>query len=388
MDYSLNDEQLALQESFRKFCDKEIKPNADRLDKADHSEADKLMKQNFKKLAEFGYTGMCHEEKYGGSGKDLMTQCVAQEELARVCAATFLSVGGSLGLCGLPIAHFGTDEQKKKYLPKLISTEMIGAFGLTEPGAGSDAIGIKTTAVKKGDRYILNGSKTFISNGPIADIAVVMAVTGKPDEKGRNVSSFIVEKGMKGFSAGKHLDKMGYRGAPTSELFFDDCEVPAENLLGVENEGFIQAMKTLEYGRVGMAVVALGIAVACMEESIKYAKERHQFGRPIGKFQMVGFRLSDMKVLTDVSRLLIYKAAWHKDNNDPEAATMASIAKLTASEASTKISSWAVQIHGGYGYMTEYPVERLYRDAKLGEIGEGTSEIQRLLIARDVLAKY
>lgn len=388
MDYSLNDEQLALQESFRKFCDKEIKPNADRLDKADPAEADKLMKQNFKKLAEFGYTGMCHEEKYGGSGKDLITQCVAQEELARVCAATFLSVGGSLGLCGLPIAHFGTDAQKKKYLPKLISTETIGAFGLTEPEAGSDAIGIKTTAQKKGDRYILNGSKTFISNGPIADIAVVMAVTGKPDEKGRNVSSFIVEKGMKGFSAGKHLDKMGYRGAPTSELFFDDCEVPAENLLGVENEGFIQAMKTLEYGRIGMAVVALGIAVACMEESIKYAKERHQFGKPIGKFQMVGFRLSDMKVLTDVSRLLIYKAAWHKDNNHPEAATMASIAKLTASEASTKISSWAVQIHGGYGYMTEYPVERLYRDAKLGEIGEGTSEIQRLLIARDVLAKY
>jgi len=388
MDYSLTDEQLALQESFRKFCDKEIKPNADKLDKADYAEADKLMKQNFKKLAEFGYTGMCHEEKYGGSGKDLVTQCVAQEELARVCAATFLSVGGSLGLCGLPIAHFGTDAQKKKYLPKLISTEMIGAFGLTEPEAGSDAIGIKTTARKKGDRYILNGSKTFISNGPIADIAVVMAVTGKPEEKGRNVSSFIVEKGMKGFSAGKHLDKMGYRGAPTSELFFDDCEVPAENLLGVENEGFIQAMKTLEYGRIGMAVVALGIAVACMEESITYAKERHQFGRPIGKFQMVGFKLSDMKVLTDVSRLLIYKAAWHKDNNHPEAATMASIAKLTASEASTKISSWAVQIHGGYGYMTEYPVERLYRDAKLGEIGEGTSEIQRLLIARDVLAKY
>jgi len=388
MDYSLNDEQLALQESFRKFCDNEIKPNADRLDKADHAEADKIMKQNFKKLAEFGYTGMCHEEKYGGSNKDMVTQCVAQEELAKACAATFLSVGGSLGLCGLPIAHFGTDDQKKKYLPNLISTNIIGAFGLTEPEAGSDAIGIKTSAEKKGDRYILNGSKTFISNGPIADIAVVMAVTGKPDEKGRNVSSFIVEKGMKGFSTGKHLDKMGYRGAPTSELFFDDCEVPAENLLGVENEGFIQAMKTLEYGRIGMATVALGIAVACMDESIKYAKERQQFGRPIGKFQMVGFRLSDMKVLTDVSRMLIYKAAWLKDSNSPEAATMASIAKLTASEASTKISSWAVQVHGGYGYMTEYPVERLYRDAKLGEIGEGTSEIQRILIARDVLTKY
>jgi len=388
MDYSLNDEQLTLQESFRKFCDKEIKPNADRLDKADHAEADKILRQNMKKLAEFGYTGMFHEEKYGGTAKDLITRCVAQEELAKVCAASYLSVGVSLGLCGLFIAHFGTDEQKKKYLPKLISTDMIGAFGLTEPEAGSDVMNIQTTAEKKGDRYILNGSKTYIINGPIADVAIIMAVTGKPEEKGGNVSSFIVEKGMKGFSAGEHLDTMGHRGAPTSELFFNDCEVPAENLLGVENQGFIQAMTTLEYGRIGIAMLALGISVACMEESINYAKERQQFGKPIGKFQMVGFKLSDMKVLIDVSRLLAYKAAWLKEKNDPEAATMASIAKLTATEASTKISGWAVQIHGGYGCMTKYPVERLYRDAKPGEIGEGTSDIHRILIARDVLAKY
>jgi len=388
MDYSLTDEQLALQESFRKFCDKEIKPNADRLDKADHTEADTIMKQNFKKLAEFGYTGMFLEEKYGGSGKNVITRCVAQEELARVCAATYVSVGASLGLCGLPIAEFGTDAQKKKYLSKLISTEMIGAFALSEPEAGSDVMSITTTAEKKGDRYILNGSKSYIINGPIADIVIVMAVTGKPDEIGRNVSSFIVEKGMKGFSAGEHMDTMGYRGTPTSELFFKNCEVPAENLLGVENEGFAQAMKTLEYGRIGMAMLALGISVACMEESINYAKERQQFGKPIGKFQLVGFKLSDMKVLTDVSRLLAYKAAWLKDNDDPEASTMASIAKLTATEASTKISSWAVQVHGGNGCLTTYPVERLYRDAKPGEIAEGTSEIQRVLIARDVLAKY
>ncbi len=388
MDYSLSKEQLALQESFRKFCEKEIRPNADLLDKADHEQSVKILKVNFKKLAEFGYTGLFHEEKYGGTARNLLTQSIAQEELARACASTYLSVGGSVGLCGIPIALFGTDKQKEKYLPKLISTEMIGSFGLTEPDAGSDAISVRTTAVKKGDKWVLNGTKMFITNGPIMDVAVVMAKTDKDGHKGRDVSSFIVEKGTKGFSAGKPLDKMGYRGSPTSELIFDDCEIPAENLLGVENEGFIQAMQTLEYGRVGMAMVALGVAIACMEESIKYAKERQQFGRPIGKFQMVGFKLADMKMLIDVSRLLIYKAAWLKDNKDPGAATMASIAKLVASEASTNISSWAVQIHGGYGYTKEYPVERLYREAKLGEIGEGTSEIQRILISRDVLQKY
>ncbi len=388
MDYSLSEEQLALQDSFRKFCENEIKPNAELLDQSDYETGFKILRENMKKLAEFGYSGLFHEEKYGGTARDMITQSVAQEELAKVCASTYLSIGASVGLCGIPIALFGTDKQKDKYLPKLISTEMVGAFGLSEPNAGSDAISISTTAVKKGDKWILNGTKMFITNGPIADVVVVMAKTDKDGQKGRNVSSFIVDKGTKGFSAGKPLDKMGYRGSPTSELIFDDCEIPAENLLGVENEGFIQAMQTLEYGRIGMAMVTLGISMACMEESIKYAKERQQFGKPIGRFQMTGFKLADMKALTDVSRLLIYKAAWLKENNDPSAATMASIAKLTASEASTHISSWAVQIHGGYGYIKEYLVERLYRDAKLGDIGEGTSEIQRVLIARDVLQKY
>jgi butyryl-CoA dehydrogenase len=388
MDYALNKEQLALQDSFKKFCEKEIKPNADILDKADFAKATETLRKNFKKLAEIGYTGLFHDEKYGGTGKDLLTQSVAQEELAKVCAATYLSIGASIGLCGIPIAIFGTEEQKKKYLPKLITTDMVGCFGLTEPEAGSDAISIKTTAVKKGSSWVLNGTKTFITNGPIADVAVVMAKTDPAGGKGRNVSSFIVEKGTKGFSAGKPMDKMGYRGSPTSELIFEECEIPAANLLGQENEGFIQAMKTLEYGRIGMAMVCLGVSMACMEESIKYAKERIQFGRPIAKFQMTGFKIADMKLLTDVARLLIYKAAWLKEANDPAAATTASIAKLVASETSTQISSMAVQIHGGYGYMKEYPVERLYRDAKLGEIGEGTSEIQRILIARDVLAKY
>jgi len=388
MDYALNEEQLALQGSFRKFCEKEIKPNADLLDKSDYETGAKMLKGNFKKLAEFGYTGLMHDEKYGGMKRDLITQCVAQEELAKVCAATFLSIGASVGLCGVPIAYFGTEAQKQKYLPKLISTEMIGCFGLTEPEAGSDAVSIKTVAGKKGDRWILNGTKTFITNGPIADVALVMAKTQKDGAKGRNVSSFIVERGTKGFSTGKPMEKMGYRGSPTSELILEDCEIPAENLLGVENEGFIQAMKTLEFGRIGMSVVSLGISVACMEEAMRYSKQRQQFGRPIAKFQLVSFPIADMKVMVDASRLLIYKAAWLKEINDPGAATLASIAKLFASEASTKISSMAVQIHGGYGYMKEYLIERLYRDARLNEIGEGTSEIQRILIARDVLARY
>jgi butyryl-CoA dehydrogenase len=388
MDYALTKEQLALQDSFRKFCEKEIKPNAEILDKANPDKVVEILKKNLKKLAEIGYTGLFHNEKYGGTAKDLVTQSVAQEELAKACASTFLSVGASVGLCGIPIAIFGTEEQKKKYVPGLITTDLVGCFGLTEPEAGSDAISIKTTAVKKGKSWVLNGSKTFITNGSIADVAVVMAKTDATGGKGRNVSSFIVEKGTKGFSAGKPMDKMGYRGSPTAELIFEECEIPASNLLGVENEGFMQAMKTLEYGRIGMAMVCLGVSMACMEESIKYAKERVQFGRPISKFQMIGFKIADMKLLTDVARLLIYRAAWLKETNDPGAATAASIAKLVSSETSTQISSMAVQIHGGYGYIKEYPVERLYRDAKLGEIGEGTSEIQRILIARDVLAKY
>jgi butyryl-CoA dehydrogenase len=388
MDYGLTKEQLALQDSFRKFCEKEIKPNADLMDKAETGESLEILRKNFKKLAEIGYTGLFHEEKYGGTARDLITQSIAQEELARACGATYLSIGGSVGLCGIPIAMFGTEEQKKKYLPGLITTDLVGSFGLTEPEAGSDAIGLKTTATKKGKGWVLNGTKMFITNGPFADIVVVMAKTDPTGTKGRNVSSFIVEKGTKGFSAGKPLDKMGYRGSVTSELIFEECEIPGENLLGVENEGFIQAMKTLEYGRIGMAVVCLGVSMACMDEAIKYAKQRVQFGRPISKFQMIGFKIADMKLLTDVSRLLIYKAAWLKQNNDPAAATAACIAKLVSSETSSQIAASAVQIHGGYGFIKEYPVERLFRDARLGEIGEGTSEIQRILIARDVLAKY
>ncbi len=259
-----------------------------------------ILKKNLKKLAEIGYTGLFHDEKYGGTAKDLVTQSVAQEELAKVCASTYLSVGASVGLCGIPIAIFGTEEQKKKYLPGLITTDLVGCFGLTEPEAGSDAISIKTTAVKKGKSWVLNGSKMFITNGSIADVAVVMAKTDPTGGKGRNVSSFIVEKGTKGFKAGKPMDKMGYRGSPTAELIFEECEIPAGNLLGVENEGFMQAMKTLEYGRIGMAMVCLGVSMACMEESIKYAKERVQFGRPISKFQMISFKIADMKLLTDV----------------------------------------------------------------------------------------
>jgi alkylation response protein AidB-like acyl-CoA dehydrogenase len=283
---------------------------------------------------------------------------------------------------------FGTEGQKQKYLPGIIKGDIIGCFGLTEPEAGSDAASISTTAVKKGDSWVLNGTKTFITNAPIADVALIFAYNDKSKGPGSGVTSFIVDTKTPGFSIGKPFDKMGFRGSPTSEIFLDDCEVPESAVLGEVGKGFIQAMKTLEYGRIGMALASLGIATACLEISNKYSKERKAFGKPINRYQEISFKLADMMIMSDVSRLMIYKAAWAKQVNDPEATILASCAKVFATESATQISSLAVQVHGGYGYIKEYPVERLYRDAKLGEIGEGTSEIQRVLIAQSLLTKY
>ena len=291
------------------------------------------------------------------------------------------------GLFGIPVRLFGTGEQKKKYLPGIIRGEIIGCFGLTEPEAGSDAASIKTTAVRKGDRWVINGTKTFITNAPIADTALVFAYNDREKGPGAGVTSFLVDKGTMGFSAGRPFDKMGLRGSPTAELVFEDCEVPESAVLGEVGKGFIQAMQTLEYGRIGMATVCLGIAAKCLELSNRYSKERKAFGKPINRYQEVSFKLADMMIMSDVARLLIYQAAWAKDTKNPEAAVLASVAKVWSSEAATQISSLAVQVHGGYGYIREFPVERLYRDAKLGEIGEGTSEIQRVLIAKSILAK-
>ena len=388
MDYSLTDEQLSIKENFAKFCSKELTPGAGVLDKASPEEVYTLIKKNIKKLADLGYLGMGHEEEYGGSNLDLISQVVASEEVAKACASTFLSAGASSGLFGVPLKMFGNAEQKQKYLPGIISGDIIGSFGLTEPEAGTDAAAIKTTAVKKGSEWILNGSKTFITNGPITDVCLIMAYNDKEAGPGAGVTGFLVESSTPGFTAGKSFDKCGFRGSPTSEIFLDDCKVPESAVLGEAGKGFIQAMQTLEYGRIGMATVGLGIAQACLEEANKYSKERKAFGRPINRYQEVSFKLADMMIMTDISRMLIFKAAWAKHIGDPEATILASCAKLFATESATQIASMAVQVHGGYGYIKEYPVERLYRDAKLGEIGEGTSEIQRVLIAKSQLDKY
>lgn len=388
MNYDLTPEQLSIKENFSKYCSKEIEPRAQTLDQASHEEVDTLIKQNIKMLAGLGYLGMAHEEAFGGTNLDLISQAIAGEEVAKACASTFLSCGASCGLFGVPLKLFGNDEQKKKYLPGIISGDIIGCFGLTEPEAGSDAASIKTNAVQNGNTWVLNGTKTFITNATIADVALVFAYTDRSKGPGAGVTCFLVDKGTKGFSVSKPFDKMGFRGSPTAELVFDDCAVPESAVLGTVGRGFIQAMQTLEYGRIGMATVSLGIAAKCLELANKYSKERKCFGKPINRFQEISFKLADMMILSDMARLLIYQAAWAKETKNPDSAILASVAKVWASEAATQISSMAVQVHGGYGYIKDFAVERLYRDAKLGEIGEGTSEIQRVLIAKDLISKY
>ena len=388
MNYSLNDVQKSIKDNFSTFCSKELAPRAPLLDKASDDEVKVLIKENIKKLAGIGFLGIGHEEKYGGTNLDLITQSIAGEEVAKACASSFLSGGASCGLFGTPLRLFGTEEQKQKYLPGIIKGDIIGSFGLTEPEAGTDAAAIKTTAVKKGNEWVLNGSKTFITNAPIADVCLVMAYNDKAAGPGSGVTAFIVDSNAPGYAVGKPFDKLGFRGSPTAEIFFDDCRVPDSAVLGEVGKGFIQAMQTLEFGRLGMATVSLGIAVACMEAANAYSKERKAFGKPINRFQEISFKLADMMIMTDISRMLIFKAAWAKEIKDPESAVLASCAKLFASESATQISSMAVQVFGGYGYIKEFPVERLYRDAKLGEIGEGTSEIQRVLIARSILDRF
>ncbi|PKN75054.1 MAG: acyl-CoA dehydrogenase [Deltaproteobacteria bacterium HGW-Deltaproteobacteria-10] len=388
MNYDLTAEQISIKENFEKFCKKEIEPRAHMLDTASHEEVDKQIKVNIKMLADLGYLGMGHEEKYGGSNSDLISQSVAGEEGAKACASTYLSSGASCGLFGVPLKLFGTDAQKEKYLPGIIKGDIIGCFGLTEPEAGSDAASIKTTAVQKGDKWILNGTKTFITNATIADVALVFAYNDREKGPGAGVTCFLIDRGTKGFSVSKPFDKMGFRGSPTAELILEDCEVPQSSVLGEVGAGFIQAMQTLEYGRIGMATVCLGIAAKCLEHANKYSKERKTFGKPINRYQMISFKLADMMIMSDIARLLIYQACWAKETKNPESAVMASVAKVWASEAATQISSMAVQVHGGYGYIKEFAVERLYRDARLGEIGEGASEIQRVLIAKDLIHKH
>lgn len=382
MDFELTEDQKKLKESFAQLCEKEIAPKADLIDRNAI-----FPKENIELLGKTGYLGMGFPEEYGGSSGDHITKAILGEELAKACAATYLSAGASAGLFAVPVLKFGTQIQKKKYLPSVLKGEKIGALAITEPHAGSDVLGIKTTAQKKNGHWILNGSKTFITNGPVADYYVVVAYTDK-EKKENGISLFLVDNGTNGFSRGKPLDKLGVRGSPTSELFFDECEIPEENLLGELNNGFYQLTQTLTHGRIGMAVYSLGIAQACLDECINYSQERTAFGRKLAYFQDIHFKIADMKMYIDVARELIYKAAWMLQQDDPQSILFASLAKLFISEHATKIASDAVQIFGGYGYIKGYKVERLYRDAKLGEIGEGTSEIQRTIITRFVEEQY
>ncbi len=383
MDFSLTEEQKLFKQQVIEFAQKEIMPGA-----AERDEQARFDRDVWDKAAEFGLMGLPFPEEYGGSGASVFDTVLAGEALGygSLDAGFCLSWGAHVTIGGVPIWKLGTEEQKRKYLPKIATGEWITGLGLTEPEAGSDAAGIKTTAEKKDGYYVLNGTKTFITNGPIGDVFVVLAKTNK--EKGAaGISGFIVEKSFPGFSVGKEIHKMGNRSSPTSELIFDNCEVPAENLLGEENKGFMDvALATLEWERSVMLAPAIGGMEIQLETCIKYARERKQFGRPIAHFQAIQFKLADMKMWLETARLIVYKVAWSKDQGimDP---MMASLAKLYVSEVSMKSAEEAVQIHGGYGYTKEYPIERAIRDAKLATLGGGTSEIQRWIIGRMLVGK-
>lgn len=378
MNFSLTPEQEMIKKVVREFAEKEIEPYAAEIDETGEYPVEIL-----KKMADLGLMGIPYPKEYGGSGGDYLTYCIVAEEIAKACASTAMILGGNASLASSPIYLYGTEEQKKKYLVPMAKGETIGAFALTEPNAGSDAGNQQTTAVLDGDEYVLNGTKIFITSGGLADTYIVTAMTD-PEKKTRGISMFIVEKGTPGFKFGKKENKMGMRGSSTRELIFDNVRIPKENLLGKEGEGFKIAMQALDGGRVGVGALAIGIAQAALDESVRYAKERYQFGRPIGKFQAIQTMLADMETEIQAARLLVHKAAWLKDNNMPYSKESA-IAKLYATETAMRCTLKAVQIHGGYGYIKEYKVERLMRDAKITEIFEGTSEIQRIVISKALL---
>jgi len=378
LDFSLSEEQQLLKKTVREFAEAELRPHSREWD-----EKQEFPRDVFAKLGEMGLMGVVWSPEYGGSGMTTLDYAIVMEELARVDAGVALSVAAHNSLCSGHIALAGTEEQKKKYLAPLARGEKLGCWGLTENSAGSDAGGTKTTAVLNGDSWLLNGSKTFITNGRLADTAVVMAVTDRTKGK-KGISAFIVERGTKGFRAGKKEDKLGVRSSDTSELVFEDCLIPAGNLLGKEGFGFIDTLRILDRGRIGIAAFSVGIGQASLEASLKYAGDRRQFGHAIADFQAVQFKIADMATKVEAARLLTWRAAALRDAGK-EHTVESSMAKLFASEISVEVALEAVQIHGGYGYTKEYPVERYLRDSKLGTIGEGTSEVQRLVIARELL---
>jgi len=377
MDFTFNEDQLAVLEAVKEFCDEELAPKAQETDEAGCWPA-----ENVRKLGELDLMGIPVPEAYGGLGMDFLTWTAVGEELSRACTTTG-AVYGAHVLCVYPIMLFGTEEQKQKHLAPLAKGEKIGAFGLTEPGAGSDAGAVSTRATLDGDHYILNGTKIFITNGGEAEIYVIIANVD-PARGTRGMTAFIVEKGAPGFEFGKNERKMAYPSLPNRELIFTDCRVPKGNLLGREKGGFLVAMRTLAVGRIGMAIGAVGLARAALEAAIPYAKQREQFGKPISSFQAIQFMLADMATEVDAARLLTWRAAWLKDQGKPFEKE-AAMAKLFASETAMRVTTKAVQVFGGYGYTREFPVERYMREAKLFEIVEGTSEIQRLVIANQVL---
>jgi alkylation response protein AidB-like acyl-CoA dehydrogenase len=378
LDFSLTEEQQLLKKTVREFAEAEIGPHAREWD-----EKQEFPREVFTKLGELGLMGVVWPAEYGGSGMSTLDYAIVMEELSRVDAGVALSVAAHNSLSSGHIFLAGTEEQKKKYLAPLARGEKVGCWGLTENSAGSDAGGTKTTAVRDGGQWVLNGSKTFITNGRVADTAVVMAVTDRA-KGNKGISAFILERGMKGFRSGKKEDKLGVRSSDTSELVFEDCRVPAENLLGQEGCGFVDTLKILDRGRIGIAAFSIGIAQAALEASMTYAQGRRQFGHPIADFQAIQFKIADMATKVSAARLLAWHAASLRDSGK-EHKVESSMAKLFASEAAVEIALDAVQIHGGYGYLKEYPVERYLRDSKLGTIGEGTSEVQRLVIARELM---
>jgi alkylation response protein AidB-like acyl-CoA dehydrogenase len=378
MDFDLTEDQRELRRALRELAEKEIVPFASEWDEQERFPAEAI-----KKLGELGFLGVIFPERYGGAGLSYSDYALVIEELARADASVGITVSAHISLCSNHIFEQGTEAQKEKYLRPLAAGEWLGGWSLTEPNAGSDAGGTETTARLDGDEWVINGSKTFTTNGRVCDVAVAMAVTDKGKEK-HGISAFIVPKGTPGFRAGKKEKKLGHRASDTSEMVFENCRVPKENLLGEQGEGFVAALKILDGGRIGIASLALGIAQASFECARDYAKERKQFGRPIASFQAIQFKLSDMATQIDAARLLIQRAAFLKDRGE-RVTKEAAMAKLYASEVAVRASDEAVQILGGYGYIRDYPAERYYRDAKLTTIGEGTSEIQRMVIARQLL---
>lgn len=378
MNFDQNENQKMIAQMIRDFAEKEIKPHF-----MDWDETQEFPVPVFKKLGELGLMGVFIPEEYGGSGFSYFEYITVISEIAKVCGSIGLSVAAHNSLCTGHIYYHGSEEQKKKYLPKLATAEWIGAWGLTETGTGSDAGGMNTTAILEGNEWVLNGSKNFITHGKSGDVAVVIARTGEKGDS-RGTSAFIVEMGTPGFSAGKKENKLGMRASETCELIFDNCRIPAENIIGVKGEGFIQAMQILDGGRISIGALALGIAKGAYEASVKYAKEREQFGKPIAQFQAIGFKLADMATKIEAAELLLNQAAYLK-NNKKNLTKQSAMAKMYASEIACQVANEAVQIFGGYGYTKDFPVEKFYRDAKLCTIGEGTTEIQKLVISREIL---